>query len=467
MVEADLGQRLRAVVTYDDPFASNKTLTSPVVTVPPGVTITRRATSVREGHDAPFRIAAIGAPATGLPADLTVQVNVTGMGSFISGLLRSTETIPAESRLVDFVVGTDNDVLDEPHGTVQVEILPDAAYSIVGTNPVSLEVRDNDDPAVPAALRANGGLVNNRVTLRWNPVPSLEASPARYEVRFAPVGSDLADPDDSDWRMPPDANLTITERDTDEVEATLGGPDAGMLYRVEVRAVIVDSSDWSDFVYVYPTSDHPTGDTKVATVELLTFQTGGLFDYVICNPTTPNPSGIQLPGAPQPLPTDVPAGNIINVVKKWEDAVKWKDATGNNIIRTSGYEETTACRHPLDPSQPRNQIAFLDDDSLYELCENYIWRTAYGCWDYEGSDLDDALTPRQLLMKRSEAWNTEDSGGCSRLQSFFLHETGHTLGLGHAVTTDSVVFPLYDEDLQVCEPSVHDVAAMMANYQSR
>ena len=75
----DLGQRLRAVVTYEDGFASGKIVASSIVLVPPGVEVTRVSSRITEGQKAQFGITATGVPAAGL----TVKETVTDEGSFL------------------------------------------------------------------------------------------------------------------------------------------------------------------------------------------------------------------------------------------------------------------------------------------------------------------------------------------------------------------------------------------------
>ena len=106
-----------------------------------------------------------------------------------------------------------------------------------------------DVPDAPTELRASGNLDDGEITLRWNKV-----SGATYNMRYirevcSSSGVCQIDPHGS-WKTVPNI---ATSGDAVK-EARLRGLTPGILYRVEVRAVIVDSSDCSDFALVYPTN---------------------------------------------------------------------------------------------------------------------------------------------------------------------------------------------------------------------
>ena len=238
-------------------------------------------------------------------------------------------------------------------------------------------------------------------------------------------------------------------------------------------------SEWSDFVYVYPTEEYPRGsDVEVATVGLLAHQDKGQFDYAICNPDPDDefplsPSGL----IPRPL-TDAIIEDIGDAIDEWEDAVKWIGADGNNIIRVNNIFEGSGASSCEDTSpqvvRTRNQVIFFNDRDMARACGAVV----LGCWFPTREDLVMPQDPGSIIMRTSLEilglgfdWDDDGSGGCSAFYATMMHESGHAFGFDHSSSRDSVMYGPYDAEThsrhQVCKPSVHDVVAMMANYQSR
>ena len=410
-----------------------------------------------------FTLRASRAPA----ANLTVNVRVTEtpQGAFLTGTVPPQITIARGSTTADLILQTADDNVDEANGTIRARVEADTAgthYSVGSPSSASVTVEDDDRPPGPANLRINGHLDDERVTLRWDPVPRVTG----YRVRYAEgTGS---------WETPTNANLTIEDVTIDEKtvkQATLGGLDKKKLYRIEVQGiveeqgVVVESGVRSNFILVYPTDRPPREEgTRVATIEIARFQTDGRFDYKICDPAQPPASEMD----PSPLPRGVTVLAIQNALREWDRTVKWNDASGDNIIQTSG-SSTTDCEDPTDENRSHNWVIFYNDDLTAEICRNRHWTA---CWTEQppgwGTLTQPPPGPQSIVLRDSEDWDDIGSGRCSMLHELMVHESGHAFGLSHATSQENFIMRLkYEHDRQICRPTKYDVVAMMANYQSR
>ena len=371
-----------------------------------------------------------------------------------------------------------NDANDEADGTVEAEVLSDTGYTVGTSSPVSVTVLDDDVPPAPTGLRANGHLANGEVTLRWDPVPEATSYNVRYVEEICDL-SGVCAPDGGAANPNWQTRTGIPTSGNAVKEATLGGLTEKKLYRVEVQAVVVDPSAWSGFALVYPTDGVLTTMVRVATIELVSyqgtlvsFQVTGEFDYDICNPPTSDDS-MDSP-QPDPLPIIDTASDTVSMIQDaigmWENTAKWHDdAVGANIVQATGHEVKT-CTYPEDQAFSlghRHQIAFYNDDKTNLLCQD---REAFACWTLKIDTIDlIQADPRSIVMRSSEDWSVMNAGGCTKLHATLIHESGHSFGFGHAVTEDSsIMFGSYNSATwNLCEPTAYDIAAMMANYQSR
>ena len=430
----------------------------------PTITVTANKTSVTEGDPVEFNFAASSTPIS----DLTVTVKFETTGSFLKNSPPTEITIAGGTTSTPLSLATNQDNVDERGGIVTVEITSDTGYRIGSPSSATVVVLDDDKPLKPTGLRANGHLVGGNVTLRWYPV----AGVTTYNVRFVEekcYSNGLCEPDGGasspNWKSPPGPSGLETTGSAVK-EAMLGGLSTAILYRVEVRAVIVDASEWSDFVLVYPTEVPRLRYTTIGLIELQSFQNSGQFNYVICNPsssTLPSPGSGSTPLA-SPLPSRVTVGQIKTAIEAWGKSVIWNNAAGANIVNAHGVSVTT-CVAPDDRSHSRNQVMFYDAKQVEIFCKN---PDAVACWPFPGI-LSSPPSPQSMVLKDSLTWTATGSGGCTRLHEVLVHESGHSFGLFHAFpkVAESVMREEYMHSKQICNPTPYDVAAMMTTYQSR
>ena len=247
----------------------------------PRVTIARQNASVTEGQDVQFALTASSAPA----AALTVKVNVTETGSFLTSTAPSQVTIAGGSTTAQLTLPTTDDSVDEANGSIAATVQSGTGYTVGSPGSATTDVQDNDLPPAPTGLRANGNLDSGNVTLRWNSASGATS----YNVRYSEEACD------SDGACTPGRwqTRTYTATTTSTVrEATLGGLTEETLYRVQVQAVITDTSDWSDFTLVFPTDSPIAHGTEVATAPFHGYQAKNAqgsheFRYVLCTETIP------------------------------------------------------------------------------------------------------------------------------------------------------------------------------------
>ncbi len=160
----DLGTSKTATVSVadnDDP---------PVVVVP--VVTISGGNGVTEGGNASFTVSATPPPS----ANLSVTVTVSASGDFGAATGAKTVTIPT-SGSATFTVGTTNDQVDEPNGSVTATLVDGADYDLGTSKTATVSVADNDDPPVVVVpvVTISGG---NSVTEGGSATFTLTATPA-------------------------------------------------------------------------------------------------------------------------------------------------------------------------------------------------------------------------------------------------------------------------------------------------
>ena len=497
--------------------------TSPPVTAntdscPREVSFESSTYTVAEGGTVDVMVTMTPAPGSEITIPVTVT-NVTAdstdyeIAGMTSGMLQLTFN-SGEPRKT-FTVEANEDDGEYLYETVtfgfRIQDFP--AGIIVGDHAeATLTIEDNDLPPAPTGLRANGHLVDGKIKLRWN-----EVADAGYNVRYAEevcvypsCGLDV-DGNPPEWKTITAEEITTKEFTIDGVtvlEASLEftppeelrsqtcynsiGLDLTdlnlacidwPLYHVEVQSVIVDHSDWSDFALVFPTNVPPNSvDENIDYLSrVATNGFNSLFQpkrhgsheyrYTLCKDTIDtsvawswytNELGevIRDDGSVTAIVADIEAG-----IERWETGVRWV-ANGTNIVSATAIESELC--HDIDGElleSISNPVLFILDDKVGDVCGI---ANAFGCIPVETSDMYLRSTP---LTAQNEPTNWDvTANGCSLLHKVVLHEAGHVLGLWseHSLTPQSVMYySLSGQNEPFCKPQIHDVVAMMANYQSR
>ena len=291
----------------------------------------------------------------------------------------------------ELILRTANDTVDEANGTVEATVLPGTGYRVGSTSSDSVTVEDDDLPAAPTGLHANGHLVDGKITLRWNPVPGATGYEVRYAEEVCVRASRPGRPDDAVCGLgDPPMWSTITADGITTEEITIDGaavlqttlkltpPDPlrskrcynrlgfdlsdvtpscipWPLYHVEVQAIIVDASDWSDFALIFPTSEPNRSsdanvfyDYRVATNEFRPKyqpERNGSheYGYTLCRGTittdvawswSTNEQGELL--RDDDTVTAIAAATEA-AIEEWGTSVRWV-ANGANIISTTATE---------------------------------------------------------------------------------------------------------------------------------
>ena len=464
----------------------------------PTVTIARhtnQSETVTEGDEVRFTLTADPAPTANLT--VTVSIGDSLQGGYLTGDIPSTIEIAMKSGTADIILQTEDDSVDEADGIIVAFVKHGTGY-LVGDPPSdSVTVLDNDStppPAVPTGLRANGDLNNSgEVTLRWQAVPGATGYNVRFVEEVCDSRSGVCKPDtDPDtyvekWTEEPIIGDPINNRSTRE--ATLGSLEMNTLYRVQLNAQknVGPISDWSEPVFVYPTSSPFGWTTSVATAYFHGYQTqraneeeGGdpegesfIYLFVVCDDTITEEisNGDDL----------AIINDISSAVARWETTVIWDrngDRIEGNIIRTihdTLLPGQTCVTHKLESSPSYNHVRFSSEMQMWDACA-LRKREGNGCWrgpSWASIPLDSIEYGTTFLRADVGArWNTLNTIiGCTYLHRLVVHEAGHGFGIGsarvqHPTNTEHSIMSENDSN-NYCEPQAYDIVALMALYQSR
>ncbi len=141
--------------------------------VQPSISIAA-GSAVAEGGDAMFTLTAAPIPA----ANVSVDVDVTETGTFISGS-KGTRTVllSAGTATATFVVGTDDDSIDESHGSVTATVEAGDGYTVGVPRSASVPVNDDDGttvskPVVTVAAGATSVTEGDAITFTLTAIPA-------------------------------------------------------------------------------------------------------------------------------------------------------------------------------------------------------------------------------------------------------------------------------------------------------
>ena len=126
-------------------------LGTPSLPVHPVIAITAVAGSVAEGEAAGFTVTATPAPAE----SLVVNLSVTGGEGFLTGAIPASVTIDGGQTTGSVTVDTGDDVVDEPAGTVTVEVTSGIGYRVGSDATAQVVIDDDDDPPTGIFLTAS------------------------------------------------------------------------------------------------------------------------------------------------------------------------------------------------------------------------------------------------------------------------------------------------------------------------
>ena len=147
-------------------------------------------TPITEGAAATFTVTLdSAAPAGGL----TVSVDVTVSGSYISGSVPETVVIAEGATTVTLTVLTDDDSLDEPAGSITVRITAGAGYTVGTLSTALVTVNDNDDPSASISADPTTIIEGVAATFRVTLSSAAPAGGLTISVGVTESGSYIAD----------------------------------------------------------------------------------------------------------------------------------------------------------------------------------------------------------------------------------------------------------------------------------
>ncbi len=228
------------IADNDDPAPA-----TPVVSIAAGGDVT-------EGGSAVFTLTAVPAPATQF--DVTVTVAATGDYGVTTG--SRTVTIPTGGTAT-LTLATSNDSVDEANGSVTATLVDGAAYDLDTTTTATINIADNETPAVSVTSAGD-------VTEGGNAVFTLVADPAPHAsldvaVTVTTTGDFGVTAGSRTVTIPTSGTATLTLATTDDSTDEANGTITAML--VDGTAYDLDSA--SSATVAVADDDAPAGSCTV------------------------------------------------------------------------------------------------------------------------------------------------------------------------------------------------------------
>ncbi len=313
-------------------------------------------------------------------------------------------------------------------------------------------------PPVPDGLRANGHSIDNsrgRAVVRWNRVDAATG----YELRYADEcieDQDICKPTPGSWIN----SIAVTNANT--IEEIILNLHIETLYRIQIRAVVNNiRSDWSESVFVYPTSQQTKG--PIATQSLYAHWRMHQYNYIICEDTFPQNN------------RSLWVSEIENGIETWEANVVWEDDFVN-IIRTARNTISKCGQYP--GARQQNEIRYVSRGKIVDICHAYLDvilpTTTRACAPSSTmGPLSNEFSVANIFFDSHGEWlpgTDSHNAPCSKLFKYSIHESGHALGLGrfpnHHSSLSQSVMQANLSRVAYCVPQPYDAVALMGLYQS-
>ncbi len=350
-------------------------------------------------------------------------------------------------------------------GEVTVDLKLDDV--VVATATKTVKVR----PDKPVDLRANGdsrGLTSGQAKLRWNASSNATTYKLSYGTDCASINA-VCDSTASAWVNGTDITASVVRVDgSDVMTYTIPNLALKTLYRLRI-AVVENSaqSEWSEIELVYPTAmifdSRVSASPIIGSIPVNGYIPSHSYDAKICTNKMPS-SWVN---------------DIKAAVSRWQEKVVWN--LGSSNIITSTYSEKSDCQdldHTARPLiHPWGEIRMGTTlDQFQEYCnETPPKNTTAACAGKPGAGPFRSYIAQPYIFFKKDVshlytggWmpgvNVSSTVHCSQLHQTALHEVGHAFAFGHAEHNVSVMKP--GRSRIYCDPRPHDIAGMMAVYQS-
>ena len=407
---------------------------------------------------------------------LSLHSNSTGTLKFGSSCTRGTSTREFDpiSGAVSYRVGSVS-VVGCAGGSAEIYATLKIGTVVIASSTARLNI--DVKPHAPIDVRVNGDsrtANSGQAKLRW----STSSNATTYKVSYGvdcPAQNAVCNPALSDWLNGIDAVAnTESVGGSDVMTLTLQSLTVDTLYRVRVAVVENGiSSDWSPIVLVYPTAgmfaESATVSPEIGSIPANGYHPSHNYQAEVC--TNKMPSN-WLP-------------DIKQAVSEWERKVVWNVGQANIITGTPTERddcvdlEVFNNRPPYNTDYQWGEIRQADNLTEFKLyChEAPMDDNVAACASKLRLNGFNSYGEHSMILFRRQAAHLYPPGGwgpgaavdpgivdCSQLYQTALHEAGHAFAFRHAAQDVSV---MKEGRARVyCEPRPHDIAAMMAIYQS-